>query len=69
MRGERIESEYEKPGLYVANEAFLIDTLIVAPVASIPLLLILLILTLTAALRRRKTSRPAAGKKEEKEQT
>ena len=65
VRGERIESEYEKPGLYVANEAFLVDSLIVVPVASIPLLLILLVITLSAALRRRKNNRPAVGEKGE----
>ena len=44
MRGVRTENAQVKKGVFVKNEAFKVDTLIVTPIAAIPLLLIALIL-------------------------
>ena len=43
VRGVRIETIKEKPMLYVSNEAFRIEPLIVTPVVAAPMLLVLLI--------------------------
>lgn len=43
VRGVRIETITEKPPLYVANEAFRIEPLLVTPAVAAPMLLILLI--------------------------
>lgn len=44
VRGVRTENAVVKRNVFVKNEAFKVDTLIVAPIAAIPLLLIALIL-------------------------
>lgn len=44
VRGVRTENAQVKKGVFVKNEAFKVDTLIVTPIAAIPLLLIALIL-------------------------
>lgn len=43
VQAHRIESSQEKPMLYVANDAFRIDPIIVTPVVATPMLIILLI--------------------------
>lgn len=43
VQAHRIESSQEKPMLYVANDAFRIDPIIVTPVVAMPMLFILLI--------------------------
>ena len=43
VRGIRIETIKEKPALYVANEAFRIEPLLVTPAVAAPMLLVLLI--------------------------
>lgn len=54
VRGTRIENAAEKPVLYVSNEAYRIDPLIVAPAVAAPMLLVLLIVLLVK-YRKRKT--------------
>lgn len=44
VRGVRTENAVIKPGVFVKNEAFKVDTLIVTPITAIPLLIIALIL-------------------------
>jgi sortase A len=43
VRGVRIETMKEKPSLYVSNEAFRIEPLLVTPAVAAPMLLVLLI--------------------------
>lgn len=43
VQAHRIESAQEKPMLYVANDAFRIDPIIVTPVVAMPMLFVLLI--------------------------
>ena len=43
VRGVRIETIQEKPALYVSNEAFRIEPLLVTPAVAAPMLLVLLI--------------------------
>ena len=43
VRGVRIETIKEKPALYVANEAFRIEPLLVTPAVAAPMLFVLLI--------------------------
>jgi sortase A len=43
VRGVRVETIKEKPLLYVANEAFRIEPLLVTPAVAAPMLLVLLI--------------------------
>ena len=43
VQGRRIETEAPKPVVYVPNDAFRIDPLIVAPAVAAPMLLVLLI--------------------------
>lgn len=46
VRGERIETARPKPVIYVKNEGYLIDPIIVAPAVALPMLLVLLIVLL-----------------------
>ena len=62
VRGVRVESADEKPGIFIANEAFQIDPLIVTPVAALPMLLILLIIIFAGGRKKRKAIPEAAGK-------
>jgi hypothetical protein len=43
VRGERIETIAEKPVIYVANEAFRIEPLLVTPAVAAPMVLVFLI--------------------------
>ena len=58
VRGARIENTQEKRvGVFVKNEAFRIDPLIVAPIAAIPLLIITFTLIFISDKRQRKKSK------------
>ncbi len=46
VRGTRIETVKEKPPIFVKNEAFIIDPIIVTPIVAIPMLLMLLVFVL-----------------------
>jgi sortase family protein len=46
VRGTRIETVTEKPPIYVSNEAYRIDPIIVTPAVALPMLVILLIFLL-----------------------
>lgn len=46
VRGVRIEGAAQKPRIYISNEAYRIDPLIVTPVVAAPMLLVLLIVLL-----------------------
>lgn len=43
VRGERIETARPKPVIYVKNEGYIIDPIIIAPAVAVPMLLILLV--------------------------
>ena len=43
VRGVRVETVKEKPAIYVSNEAFRIEPLLVTPIVAAPMLLVLLI--------------------------
>jgi len=43
VRGTRVETVQERPQIYVANDAYRIDPIIVAPVMAAPMLLVLLV--------------------------
>lgn len=55
VQAHRIETEQEKPMLYVANDAFRIDPIIVTPVIAMPMLFVMLIF-LMVKYRKRKES-------------
>ena len=63
VRGVRIETIKEKPAIYVSNEAFRIEPLLVTPAVAAPMLLVLLIHLLVKYREPPKT----AKKKEENE--
>ena len=48
VRGQRIETIVEKPVIYVANEAFRIEPLLVTPAVAAPMLLVFLIYLMVA---------------------
>lgn len=52
VRGERIMPYEEKPVLYVANEAYQIDPIIVTPAVAAPMLLILFIVLLVQSIKK-----------------
>lgn len=61
VRGTRIETLKEKPIIYVSNEAFRIEPLLVTPAVAAPMLLVLLIHLL---VKYREPPKPAQEKKE-----
>ena len=63
VRGVRIETIKEKPVLYVSNEAFRVEPLLVTPAVAAPMLLVLLIHLLVKYREPPKNSKP---KKKEK---
>ena len=62
VRGIRIETIKEKPVIYVSNEAFRIEPLLVTPAVSAPMLLVLLIHLL---VKYREPPKPTQQKKKE----
>ena len=62
VRGIRIETIKEKPKLYVSNEAFRIEPLLVTPVVAAPMLFVLLIHLL---VKYREPPKPSQQKKKE----
>ena len=62
VRGERIETARPKPVIYVKNEGYLIDPIIVAPAVAVPMLLILLIFLMVKYSKKPKKSPEEAAK-------
>lgn len=63
VRGFRVSTEYEKPGIYVENEAFHIDEFIVMQVLLIPFLILTVVILICMAvntyrIRRKKEQKP-----------
>ena len=58
VRGVRIETVYEKPAIYISNEAFRIEPLLVTPAVAAPMLLVLLIHLLVKYREPPKTAQP-----------
>lgn len=54
LRGVRVDTVDEKPGIFVRNEAFRIDPLIVTPIVAVPMLLAALVIVLILDKRARK---------------
>lgn len=46
LRGVRVETAQEKPGIFVKNEAFRIDPLVVTPIVAVPMLVAVLVFVL-----------------------
>ena len=65
VRGVRVDSQAEQAGIFVPNEAFLIDPLIVTPIAAIPMLAVLLTIVFISDARKKKTNDTVS--KEEKD--
>ena len=70
VRGERIETAKPKPVIYVKNDAYQIDPIIVAPAVAVPMLLILLIVLMVKYNKKphktvEETARELIEKKEE----
>lgn len=65
VRGVRADSQAEQAGIFVPNEAFLIDPLIVTPIAAIPMLAVLLTIVFISDARKKKTNDTVS--KEEKD--
>ena len=62
VRGVRTENAVVKPGVFVKNEAFKVDTLIVTPITAIPLLIIALFLVFTHDKRQKRRSSKSGRK-------
>ncbi len=62
VRGVRVENAAEAPSIYVANEAFCIDSMIVMPLFAAPMLLVLLIILLIKNIRFKLKQKKAAAK-------
>ena len=62
VRGVRTENAVMKPGVFVKNEAFKVDTLIVTPITAIPLLIIALFLVFTHDKRQKRRSSKSGRK-------
>lgn len=54
LRGVRIETAEEKPGVFVKNEAFVIDPLVVTPIVATPMLVIVLVFVIVKDRRAKK---------------
>ena len=54
LRGVRIETAEEKPGVFVKNEAFVIDPLVVTPIVAMPMLVIVLVFVIVKDRRAKK---------------
>lgn len=66
VRGVRVGSDYDRPGIFIPNEAFKIDVLIVLPIVLVPMLLILLIILIVRYIRTPAVN--SAGKAPEQEE-
>lgn len=62
VRGVRVENAAEAPSIYVANEAFRIDSMIVMPLFAAPMLLVLLIILLIKNIRFKLKPKKASAK-------
>ena len=69
VRGIRIETIKEKPIIYVSNEAFRIEPLLVTPAVAAPILLVLLIHLLVKYREPPKNTQPKKKEGEEKHET
>ena len=69
MRGVRVETIKEKPVIYVSNEAFRIEPLLVTPAVAAPMLLVLLIHLLVKYRQPPKKPQKNESEKESSEQT
>ena len=54
LRGVRVETAQDKPGIFVKNEAFRIDPLVVTPIVAVPMLVVVLIVVLVRDHRSKK---------------
>lgn len=54
LRGVRVETAQDKPGIFVKNEAFRIDPLVVTPIVAVPMLVVVLIFVLVRDHRSKK---------------
>jgi sortase A len=54
IRGVRTDDETERAGVFVKNEAFRIDPLIVTPITAIPILIIALVIVFIRDRKERK---------------
>ena len=61
LRGVRVGTAEEKPGIFVRNEAFRIDPLIVTPIVAVPMLMAALVYVLLKDRRGRKKRAAAAA--------
>ena len=68
VRGVRVETIQEKPLLYVSNEAFRIEPLLVTPAVAAPMLLVLLIHLLVKYREPPKKVRPQENIEQEKQE-
>ncbi len=67
IRGERMSEDDTKAPVYIANEAYQIDPIIVAPVVAAPLLLVLGLILLVQSIRKSIRDRAKRKKSAEKE--
>jgi len=54
LRGVRVETAQDKPGIFVKNEAFRIDPLVVTPIVAVPMLVVVLVFVLVRDHRSKK---------------
>lgn len=68
VRGARIDTITDKPAIYVPNEAYRIDPIIVTPAVALPMLIVLLIYLMVKYRDTGESSESAAGKEAPKEE-
>lgn len=67
LRGVRVENAQEKPGIFIKNEAFRIDPLIVTPIVAMPMLIAVLVFVLVKdhiAKKKTKLAKEEVGSEE-----
>ncbi len=67
LRGVRVETAEEKPGIFVKNEAFRIDPLVVTPIVAVPMLVAALVFVLVRdhiSKKKKKLAKEAGGSEE-----
>ena len=52
VRGVRIEAIKEKPHIYIANEAYRVDPLVVMPMVALPIITVLMIYVMFAPVKK-----------------